>query len=483
MTEYKLKDISETIEAKEKVSDKKVEYKIEYKNKDGKDKIEIKEGKGTATITAKIKRKTEGNDKEEDLGEKPIEIKVKEGKTVGFSGISSFRMTFWIMIIAGAMLKRLVAGESFDSFLQNNQDKTVLVKFFTDWCGPCKTLQESIKKLLTEWEQAKEKKDLVVLEIDAEKFPELARRPDFNVYSVPALFLFRKGKMVKKGGGSLNVPQLKDFLAQISIDLDKLPGGVVQLVEHRPSDPIVVGSSPAASAKLFAHIAQLVDAAGLRSVHGENEVILREEPEESKFDMKIFDNNNVEIEADKIEYLLKSSSDWEPIKEGKKIKIKSGKKSEFDKVIKEAHKKLLKQRFSDDHFGVSKRVDHGNDIQFNIIEDENKKEIEINFYKKDGDANVAPLRIGESQIYIEPEYYPSKKITYEEGQQEIYDEAEGEREQEKKQYQTVSTSSQNISNSSCSNCNPFYTGTLASEISVGAVEKFRQREQKVKAKV
>ena len=50
------------------------------------------------------------------------------------------------------------------------------------------------------------------------------------------------------------------------------------------------------------------------------------------------------------------------------------------------------------------------------------------------------------------------------------------------QYQTVSTSNQNISSSSCSNCNPFYTGTLASEINVGAVEKYRQREQGVKAK-
>ena len=50
------------------------------------------------------------------------------------------------------------------------------------------------------------------------------------------------------------------------------------------------------------------------------------------------------------------------------------------------------------------------------------------------------------------------------------------------QYQTISTSSQNISNSSCSNCNPFYTGTLASEINVGAVEKYRQRALKVKVK-
>ncbi|MDR1670526.1 MAG: 50S ribosomal protein L31 [Spiroplasmataceae bacterium] len=48
-----------------------------------------------------------------------------------------------------------------------------------------------------------------------------------------------------------------------------------------------------------------------------------------------------------------------------------------------------------------------------------------------------------------------------------------------KQYQTVSTSSQNISTSTCSNCNPFYTGALVSEINVGAVEKYRQRMQKI----
>ena len=50
------------------------------------------------------------------------------------------------------------------------------------------------------------------------------------------------------------------------------------------------------------------------------------------------------------------------------------------------------------------------------------------------------------------------------------------------EYKTISTSSQNISNSSCSNCNPFYTGALASEMNVGAVEKFRQRAQKTKAR-
>lgn len=35
---------------------------------------------------------------------------------------------------------------------------------------------------------------------------------------------------------------------------------------------------------------------------------------------------------------------------------------------------------------------------------------------------------------------------------------------------------------SCSNCCPFYAGTLASEVKMGAVEKFRSRERKTKIK-
>ena len=49
-------------------------------------------------------------------------------------------------------------------------------------------------------------------------------------------------------------------------------------------------------------------------------------------------------------------------------------------------------------------------------------------------------------------------------------------------FQTFSISSENIRVGSCKNCNPFYTGTAASEVKVGEVEKFRQRAQKVKEK-
>jgi thioredoxin-like negative regulator of GroEL len=111
------------------------------------------------------------------------------------------------------MLESLLQEEGFDSFLQNNQDKLVLVKFSTVWCAPCQVLEKNIKELLNELGKATEQsKDLLVLQIDAEKFPRLAQRPSFSVYSLPTIFLYHQGKMIKKGTGSMNVQQLKEFV-------------------------------------------------------------------------------------------------------------------------------------------------------------------------------------------------------------------------------------------------------------------------------
>jgi len=111
------------------------------------------------------------------------------------------------------MLKSLVKEEDFDPFLQNNQDKLVLVKFSTVWCPPCQVLHKNIKELLSKLEQLTEKpKELKVLEVDAEKFPRLAQRSQFSVHSVPTIFLFHRGKMIKKSSGSMSVEQLREFI-------------------------------------------------------------------------------------------------------------------------------------------------------------------------------------------------------------------------------------------------------------------------------
>src|SRR6185436_11415417 len=109
------------------------------------------------------------------------------------------------------MLESLVKETDFDSFLQNNHDKLVLVKFSTTWCPPCRVLQKNIQGLMAELEKsAAPKKDLLVLEVDAEKFPRLAQREQFRVSSVPTIFLFQQSKMIRKNNGVLGGQKLRD---------------------------------------------------------------------------------------------------------------------------------------------------------------------------------------------------------------------------------------------------------------------------------
>ncbi|WNE40963.1 MAG: Thioredoxin [Mycoplasmataceae bacterium] len=111
------------------------------------------------------------------------------------------------------MFKYLEREEDFDSFLTSNQDKLLLVKFSTAWCPPCKVLQKNIKELLTESDWlSKLKKEFIILEVDANKFSSLAQNSRFNICSVPTIFLFDQGKLIKKIIGSLSVSQLKEFI-------------------------------------------------------------------------------------------------------------------------------------------------------------------------------------------------------------------------------------------------------------------------------
>jgi thioredoxin 1 len=103
------------------------------------------------------------------------------------------------------MLKVLERVEDFDFLLWNNPGK-VLVKFFATWCQPCQRLQENIKRLL------ENETECLVLEVDVDKFSELAYKPEFNVRSVPALFLFFQGKKIRESRGYLSIDKLQKFI-------------------------------------------------------------------------------------------------------------------------------------------------------------------------------------------------------------------------------------------------------------------------------
>lgn len=83
-------------------------------------------------------------------------------------------------------------------------DKPVLVDFFADWCGPCKTLAPILQEAKKELGEA-----VKIVKIDVDRNQRLAEQ--FQVRGVPTLILFKSGVQLWRQSGI--VP--KDNLVQL----------------------------------------------------------------------------------------------------------------------------------------------------------------------------------------------------------------------------------------------------------------------------
>ncbi len=95
------------------------------------------------------------------------------------------------------MLKYL-ENESFNEII--NQDK-VLVDFYAEWCGPCKMLTPVLERLGESFE---------IVKVDVDKHFDLAK--EYGIMSVPTLFIFKNGKVVKQMIGFNGYDELKNEL-------------------------------------------------------------------------------------------------------------------------------------------------------------------------------------------------------------------------------------------------------------------------------
>ena len=75
-----------------------------------------------------------------------------------------------------------------------NSDKSVLLDFYADWCGPCKMLAPVLHEIAEE-----NAGTLKVGKINVDEQMELAMR--FQVSSIPMLVVFKDGKAVAKSVG------------------------------------------------------------------------------------------------------------------------------------------------------------------------------------------------------------------------------------------------------------------------------------------
>jgi thioredoxin 1 len=90
-----------------------------------------------------------------------------------------------------------------------NGDQPVLVDFFAEWCGPCKTLAP----ILTDVSRQMEGKARII-KVDIDRNPQAASH--FGIRSVPTLMVFRNGEIKWKQSGVVPASELVSILRQYS---------------------------------------------------------------------------------------------------------------------------------------------------------------------------------------------------------------------------------------------------------------------------
>jgi thioredoxin 1 len=96
-----------------------------------------------------------------------------------------------------------------DSQFENEvlkENQTVLAYFWASWCGPCRLVSPSINWVA---ENYSDRLKVVKLEVDAS--PETVA--NCKVEGVPALRLFKQGKIIKSHEGVIGKEKLQEFLA------------------------------------------------------------------------------------------------------------------------------------------------------------------------------------------------------------------------------------------------------------------------------
>ena len=85
-----------------------------------------------------------------------------------------------------------------------NSDKTVLIDFYADWCGPCKAYSPIVEAV------ANENEDIKVVKIDVDNAQDLAIK--YQVMSIPTTVVIKDGKEVNRAVGMMSKSDLVEMV-------------------------------------------------------------------------------------------------------------------------------------------------------------------------------------------------------------------------------------------------------------------------------
>jgi thioredoxin len=101
------------------------------------------------------------------------------------------------------MLRELTV-ENFEKTLQENPK--VVIEFGAKWCVPCRITTPELVKLDQKQDEVK------IFSVDADRSSELIQQ--YEVFNLPTIVLFNKGKEIKRSVGSVPLIKLREFFVQ-----------------------------------------------------------------------------------------------------------------------------------------------------------------------------------------------------------------------------------------------------------------------------
>lgn len=112
-----------------------------------------------------------------------------------------------------------ITSAQFNEVISNND--IVIIDFWAEWCGPCKSFAPTYEKVSAKHE------DIVFAKVNTELEQELAAH--FQIRSIPTLMVFREEVVLFAQPGMLSEEQLEDVISKIkALDMAKVHEEVAQ---------------------------------------------------------------------------------------------------------------------------------------------------------------------------------------------------------------------------------------------------------------
>ena len=100
-----------------------------------------------------------------------------------------------------------ITDENYEKYLFNHS-KPVVLDFWAQWCGPCKTVSDSIESLATEYGEK-----VIMGKIDVDANPKLTAM--FGVRNMPTVLFVKNKEVLNKHVGSTSKLVLEEKLKLI----------------------------------------------------------------------------------------------------------------------------------------------------------------------------------------------------------------------------------------------------------------------------